>query len=206
MWIRTEARYKMMEQNKDWFTSQIVLSSLIVVLSLFTAYMSYERSLASSAQLRQNTAGLRELMLSTSAETMANANFQNDLSNYSDAELASDEIQKTKYEVRYSEELQNAIAKNVDDPFSDEYFQNIFAESEQQRNKAEVLFEAADGYSKRGNALQQIILITTLGLGFVAWTSVIKNERHLIRIVFIAFAFLTLTYGIYLFTQVPIVQ
>lgn len=196
----------MMEQNKDWFTSQIVLSSLIVVLSLFTAYISYERSLASSAQLRQNTAGLRELMLGTSAETMANASFQNDLSNYSDGELATDDIQKTKYEVRYSEELQNAIAVNIDDPFSDQYFQNIFAESEQHRTEAEILFDAADGYSKRGNALQQIILITTLGLGFVAWTSVIKNERHLIRIVFIAFAFLTLTYGIYLFTQVPIVQ
>ena len=196
----------MMEQNKDWFTSQIVLSSLIVVLSLFTAYVSYERSLASSAQLRKNTAGLREMMLGTSAETMANANFQNDLSNYSDAELATDDIQKTKYEVRYSEELQNAITKNVDDPFSDEYFENVFAESEQHRAEAEILFDAADGYSKRGNALQQIILITTLGLGFVAWTSVIKNERHLIRIVFIAFAFLTLTYGIYLFTQVPIVQ
>jgi len=195
-----------MEQNKDWFTSQIVLSSLIVVLSLFTAFISYERSLASSAQLRQNTAALRELMLGTSAETMANANYQYDLSNYSDAELATDDIQKTKYEVRYSEELQNAITKNVDDPFSDEYFQKIFAESEQHRNEAEVLFNEADGYSKRGNALQQIILITTLGLGFVAWTSVIKNERHLIRIVFIAFAFLTLTYGIYLFTQVPIVQ
>ena len=195
-----------MEQNKDWFTSQIVLSSLIVVLSLFTAYISYERSLASSAQLRQNTAGLRELMLGTSAETMANANFQNDLSNYSDAELATDDIQKAKYEVRYSEELENAIAVNIDDPFSDEYFQNVFAESELHRTEAEILFEAADGYSKRGNALQQIILITTLGLGFVAWTSVIKNERHLIRIVFIAFAFLTLTYGVYLFTQVPIVQ
>jgi hypothetical protein len=195
----------MTEQKNAWMTSQIVLSSLIVVLSLFTAYVSYERSLASSAQLRKNTAGLRELMLGTSAETMANANFQNDLSNYSDAELATDDIQKTKYEVRYSEELQNAIAKNVDDPFSDEYFQTIFAESELRRADAETLFEAADGYSKRGNALQQIILITTLGLGFVAWTSVIKNERNLIRIVFIAFAFLTLTYGVYLFTQVPIV-
>ena len=102
----------MTEQKNAWMTSQIVLSSLIVVLSLFTAYISYERSLASSAQLRQNTAGLRELMLGTSAETMANANFQNDLSNYSDAdysdaELATDDIQKTKYEVRYSEELQN---------------------------------------------------------------------------------------------------
>ena len=196
----------MIEQKNAWITSQIVLSSLIVVLSLFTAYISYERSLASSAQLRQNTAALRELMLSTSSETMANANFQNDLSNYSDAELATDDIQKTKYEVRYSEELQNAIAKNVDDPFSDEYFQTIFAESEQRRTDAETLFEAADGYSKRGNALQQIILITTLGLGFVAWTSVIKNERNLIRIVFIAFACLTLVYGVYLFTQVPIVQ
>jgi len=196
----------MIEQKNEWFTSQIVLSSLIVVLSLFTAFISYERSLASSAQLRQNTAALRELMLGTSAETMANANYQYDLSNYSDAELATDDIQKTKYEVRYSEELQNAITKNVDDPFSDEYFQKIFAESEQHRNEAEVLFNEADGYSKRGNALQQIILITTLGLGFVAWTSVIKNERHLIRIVFIAFAFLTLAYGIYLFTQVPIVQ
>jgi len=196
----------MVEQKNEWFTSQIVLSSLIVVLSLFTAFISYERSLASSAQLRQNTAALRELMLGTSAETMANANYQYDLSNYSDAELATDDIQKTKYEVRYSEELQNAITKNVDDPFSDEYFQKIFAESEQHRNEAEVLFNEADGYSKRGNALQQIILITTLGLGFVAWTSVIKNERHLIRIVFIAFAFLTLAYGIYLFTQVPIVQ
>ncbi len=196
----------MLEQKNAWITSQIVLSSLIVVLSLFTAYISYERSLASSAQLRQNTAALRELMLSTSSETMANANYQFDLSNYSDAELATDDIQKTKYEVRYSEELQNAIAKNIDEPFSDEYFQKIFAESEQHRNEAEILFAAADGYSKRGNALQQIILITTLGLGFVAWTSVIKNERNMIRIVFIAFACMTLVYGVYLLTQVPIVQ
>jgi|GEM_PF-5115845 len=182
-----------------------MLSSLIVALSLFTAFISYERSLASSAQLRQNTAALRELMLGTSAETMANANYQSDLSNYSDAELTTDDVQKTKYELRYSEELQNAITKNVDDPFSDLYFQNIFADATQHRGAAEALFDSADGYSKRGNALQQIILIATLGLGFVAWTSVIKNERNLIRIVFIVFALLTLVYGIYLFTQVPIV-
>ena len=81
----------MTEHKSHWFTSQIVLSSLIVVLSLFTAYISYERSLASSAKLRKNTAGLRELMLGTSAETMANATFQSDLSNYSDAEFATDE-------------------------------------------------------------------------------------------------------------------
>lgn len=195
----------MTEQKNAWMTSQIVLSSLIVVLSLFTAYISYERSLASSAQVRQNTAALRELMLSTSAETMANANYQYDLSNYSDAELATDDIQTTKFEVRYSEELQNAIAKNVDDPFSNEYFDTIFAVSAQHRSEAEALFAAANGYSKRGNALQQMILITTLGLGFVAWTSVIKNERNLIRIVFIVSAFLTLAFAIYLFTQVPVV-
>lgn len=73
----------MTEQKHAWFTSQIVLSSLIVILSLFTAYISYERSLASSAQLRHNTEALRELMLGTSAETMANANYQFDLANYS---------------------------------------------------------------------------------------------------------------------------
>jgi uncharacterized membrane protein SpoIIM required for sporulation len=74
-------RHRMQEERTNWFTSQIVLSSLIVVLSLCTAYVSYERSLASSAQLRQNTAGLRELMLGTSSENMANATFQSDLSN-----------------------------------------------------------------------------------------------------------------------------
>lgn len=196
----------MTAQKHAWFTSQIVLSSLIVILSLFTAYISYERSLASSAQLRHNTEALRELMLGTSAETMANANYQFDLANYSDAELATDDIQKTKYEIRYSEQLQNAIAVNIDDPFSEDYFQKTFAESEQYRDNAEGLFTSANGYSKRGNALQQIILIATLGLGFVAWTSVIKNERNMIRIVFIAFAFLTLVYAAYLFTQVPIAQ
>ncbi len=111
----------MTEHKSHWFTSQIVLSSLIVVLSLFTANISYERSLASSAQLRKNTAGLRELMLGTSAETMANATFQSDLSNYSDAEFATDEDQIQKYELRYSEELSNDIAANPDDPFSDAY-------------------------------------------------------------------------------------
>ena len=107
--INADVETTMTEQKNAWMTSQIVLSSLIVVLSLFTAYVSYERSLASSAQVRQNTAALRELMLSTSAETMANANYQYDLSNYSDAELATDDIQTTKFEVRYSEELQDAI-------------------------------------------------------------------------------------------------
>jgi hypothetical protein len=166
----------MTEHKSDWFTSQIVLSSLIVVLSLFTAYISYERSLASSAQLRKNTAGLRELMLGTSAETMANATFQSDLSNYSDAEFATDEDQQLKYELRYSEQLSADIEANPDDPFSDAYFANIFGPSNEHHDEAEALFIEADGYSKRGNALQQIILITTLGLGFVAWTSVIKTN------------------------------
>jgi hypothetical protein len=195
----------MQEERTSWFTSQIVLSSLIVVLSLCTAYVSYERSLASSAQLRQNTAGLRELMLGTSSETMANATFQSDLSNFSDAEFATDAEQQVKYELRYSEALINDIEANPDDPFSDAYFDAIFADSESYHAEAEALFTSADQYSKRGNALQQIILILTLGLGFVAWTSVIKNERHMIRMVFIVFAFLTLGYSIFLFTQVPVV-
>jgi len=195
----------MTEQKSHWFTSQIVLSSLIVVLSLFTAYISYERSLASSAQLRKNTAGLRELMLGTSAETMANVTFQSDLSNYSDAEFATDEEQQMKYELRYSEERRQISPPIPTIRFRMHALRIIFGPSDEHHDEAEALFIAADGYSKRRNALQQIILITTLGLGFVAWTSVIKNERHLIRIVFIAFAFMTLGYSIYLFTLVPVV-
>ena len=195
----------MTEHKSHWFTSQIVLSSLIVVLSLFTAYISYERSLASSAQLRKNTAGLRELMLGTSADTMANVTFQSDLSNYSDAEFATDEEQQMKYELRYSEELRQISPPIPTIRFRMHTLRIIFGPSDEHHDEAEALFIAADGYSKGGNALQQIILITTLGLGFVAWTSVIKNERHLIRIVFIAFAFLTLGYSIYLFTLVPVV-
>jgi hypothetical protein len=107
--------------------------------------------------------------------------------------------------LRYSEALAADIDAHPDDPFSDAYFDAIFVDSEEYHAKAEALFIAADQYSKRGNALQQIILILTLGLGFVAWTSVIKNERHMIRMVFIVFAFLTLGYSIYLFTQVPVV-
>lgn len=108
------------------------------------------------------------------------------------------------YEINYSDELQNAIATNPDEPFSDQYYDDMYALAYGYWDESDANFELAGQWDNRGDGLQLVMLVMALGLAFAAWASLLKEESNM-RLVFSAFAIVTLVIGVITYLNVPTV-
>ncbi|MGE5777642.1 MAG: hypothetical protein ACM33V_15560, partial [Chloroflexota bacterium] len=108
------------------------------------------------------------------------------------------------YESSYSESLQNSIAANPDDPFSDAYYEAMYAEANAKWEESDANYELAGQWDNRGDGLQLVMLIMALGLAFSAWASLLKEESKM-RLLFAALGVITLVMGIIFYLAVPAV-
>ena len=108
------------------------------------------------------------------------------------------------YQSSYSEELQNSIATNSDDPFSDAYYEAIYATSNDYWAESDTNFETAGQYDDRGDGLQLVMLTLALGLAFAAWASLAKEESNM-RLAFAVLAVAMLVLGVIFYLGVPVV-
>jgi hypothetical protein len=108
------------------------------------------------------------------------------------------------YESSYSDELQNSIATNPDDPFSEVYYDAMRASAYEYWDASDTNFELAGQWNERGDGLQLVMLIMALGLAFAAWASLVKEESNM-RLLFSILAILTLVAGVIVYLGVPTV-
>ena len=59
----------------------------------------------------------------------------------------------------YSEELQNALAANPDDPFSDAYYDAMYATANEYWDESDANSDLAGQWDNRGDGLQLVMLI-----------------------------------------------
>jgi hypothetical protein len=108
------------------------------------------------------------------------------------------------YEGSYSEALQNAIAADPDNPFSEEYYNTMYTDANEYWTDSDTAFERAGQWDNRGDGLQLVMLIMALGLAFAAWVSLPKEESNM-RLLFSALALITFLAGIITYLDVPTV-
>lgn len=193
-----------MRSRLKFLSAELLLGALVGILSILTAISGYQGSMADSEQTKYNVQGQQMLTDANAEYLRANQLIVYDYNLFDGWYTADDEEKSEYYRSSFSEELQDSIAANEEDPFSDGYYEAMYLEPGQMFEEADNLFTKAELFNERGDALQLIMLISALGLAFAAWASLLKEES-LVRLVFAVFSIGLLVYSIVLYLNVPAV-
>ena len=184
--------------------NEIVLGTLIALLSIFTAFASWQGSIADSKQSEHELQAMQHLNDGNAEYLSANQFIVYDYSMYDGWYTTDSEDKAAYYEASYSEALQNAIAADPENPFSEEYYDSMYAPAYEYWDDFDTDSEIAGQWNNRGDDLQLVMLIMALGLAFAAWASLGKEESNM-RSLFAAFAIVTLVIGVVTYLGVPTV-
>jgi hypothetical protein len=184
--------------------NEIILGTLIALLSVFTAVASYQGSIADSKQNEHEVLAMKKLNDGNAEYLSANQFIVYDYSMYDGWYTTDSEDKAAYYESSYSEALQNSIATNPDEPFSDAYYDAMYATAYSIWDESDANSELAGQWDNRGDGLQLVMLVMALGLAFAAWSSLLKEESNM-RLLFSALAIITLVAGVIVYLGIPTV-
>lgn len=184
--------------------NEVVLGTLIALLSIFTAFASWQGSIADSKQSEHELKAMQHLNDGNAEYLSANQFIVYDYSMYDGWYTTSDPVHEEYYQNSYSPSLQDAIAADPENPFSEEYYDSMYATAYDYWADFDTDSEIAGQWNNRGDGLQLVMLIMALGLAFAAWASLGKEESNM-RLLFSALAIITLVAGIIVYLGVPVV-
>lgn len=185
-------------------SSEITLGTLVAILSVLAAVSGYQSSMADSDQTKNNVLGQKMLTDANAEYLSANQMIVYDYQMYDGYYMAEDADKEAYYQASFSPELQESIAANAEDPFSESYYDAMQAGPQGMFDEADSLFDLAEKWNERGDALQLILLISALGLALAAWATLLAPESRL-RVLFGLCAVVALVYSLFLYIQVPVI-
>lgn len=101
-----------------------------------------------------------------------------------DGAYTAESADKAQYYIdSYSDALTTAMAVNPDAPFSDAYYESVYADAQTMFTTADENFQIVAKFDERGDSMQLVMLVSVLGLALVAWASLL-SEASKIRVVF----------------------
>ena len=180
----------------DRLTSEVVLGTLVVILSVFTAYVAYQGALMDSASSGHEVEAQRVLANSNTDYLLANQTAILDYQTYDNyrVNLDVDDFAADYYRGNFSEELEKAIER-PDGPFDDAYYEELFGEAEAELDRAFEIYDLAGEEGDKADAYQQVMLILAVGLSFAAWASLVA-EGNRMRLVFTVLAVVAFVGGL----------
>jgi hypothetical protein len=184
--------------------NEIVLGTLIAILSIFTALASYQGSVADGNQNELEISGMANLNDGNAEYLRANQDITQDYNYFDNWYLNVDERPDVAeyYQASFSQALLDAIERNPDTVWDDQYYVDIYADALFADSDAD--FEKAGEWNERGDKLQLVLMIVALGLAFAAWASLLKEESNM-RLLFAALALITMVIGVISYLSVPTV-
>lgn len=169
-----------------FLSNEIFIGTLIALLSIFTAVSSYQGAMADSEQNKYEILGMQALNDGNAEYLSANQTWIQDDGNYDNwyvNQEANPEI-SDYYASNFTEELDAAIERNGPDeyPMDEEYSDALYADAIEYWDNSDVNFELGSQYDERGDQLQLVMLIMTLGLVLAAWGALLKEESVMRKI------------------------
>jgi hypothetical protein len=187
-----------------FLSNEFFLGTLITILSIFTAVASYQGGMADSKQNEFEISGMKNLNDGNAEYLSANQMIVYDYQMYDGYYTADTADKEEYYQASYSEALQTSIAADENNPFSEDYYNAMYADSYAYWDESDAAFEKAGQYDERGDGLQLVILTLALGLAFAAWASLAKEESNM-RIGFSFLGSAMLILGIIFYIIAPVV-
>ncbi len=187
-------------------SSEIVLGTLIAILSVMTAYVSYQGAMADSEQNKNEIAGMKALNDGNAEYLSGNQTWIQDDGNYDNWYINSETNPDVAayYEGNFTEELAAAIERNGPDqyPMDEQYVEAIYASANEYWAASDEAFDLASKYDDKGDMLQLVVLTLALALAFSAWASLLKEESNM-RLAFSIFSIAMFIYGIITYLGIP---
>lgn len=192
---------------KKFFSNEIFLGTMIAILSVLTAFVSYQGAMADSEQNKYEILGMQQLNDGNAEYLRANQDITQDYNYFDNWYLNVDERPEIAkyYEFNFSEPLAAAIESDPDVVWTDDYYDSMYLDATLLWDESDANFDLASQYDERGDQLQLVMLIMALGLAFVAWASLLGAESNM-RVLFAVFGLIVLVSGLAIyFLLVPVV-
>jgi hypothetical protein len=186
--------------------NEVVLGTLIAILSVFTAVASWQGSLADGQQNEFEILGMASLNDGNAEYLRANQDITQDYNYFDNWYLNLEERPDVAeyYQSSFSQALLDAMERDPDTVWDEQYYDDIYADANAYFDESDANFEKGGQWNKSGDQLQVVLMIMALGLAFAAWASLNKEESNM-RLLFSAFAIVTMVIGIVAYLVVPTV-
>lgn len=186
--------------------NEIVLGTLIALLSVFTAVSSYQGAIADGQQNDFEIRGMASLNDGNAEYLRANQDITQDYNYFDNWYLNVDERPEIAeyYQGSFSQALLDATERDPEVIWDDQYYEDVYADANAFFDESDANFAKAGEWNERGDQLQLVLMVMALGLAFAAWASLLKEENNM-RLLFAFFAILTLIVGIVAYLGVPTV-
>ena len=185
---------------KKFFANEIFLGTMIAVLSVFTAYVSYEGAMADSKQNEFEIKGMKDLNDGNAEYLRANQDITQDY-NYFDNWYINDGTDRQDIADYYQENFSEALSAAFDRDqgiWDEEYYDAMYADAYAYWDSSDINFETGSQFDERGDQLQLVMLVAALGLAFVAWASLLGAESNM-RFFFSLLGTIALVAGVLVF-------
>ncbi|NWF63127.1 MAG: hypothetical protein HXY38_02370 [Chloroflexi bacterium] len=192
---------------RKFFSNEIVLGTMIAVLSVFTAFVSYQGSMADSEQNKYEILGMQQLNDGNAEYLRASQDITQDYNYFDNWYLNVDERPEIAeyYQENFSEALSAAFERSQG-VWDEQYYDEMYTEAYEYWNQSDANFDLASQYDERGDQLQLVMLIAALGLAFVAWASLLSADSNM-RMFFAILGVIALVGGVVVYIlMVPAVS
>jgi hypothetical protein len=195
-----------MKKVVSFLGNEILLGMLITVLSIFTAISSLQGALADGNQNDAEIKGMQALNDGNAEYLTENQNISQDYNYYDNWYLNQDSNPEVAdyYQFNFSQQLQDAIARDPDTVWDDQYYTDMAVTSTELFDTSEADFILASDWNSRGDWLQLVLTIMAIGLAFAGWASINKEESNL-RAFFSLLSIITLIIGLMYYLSTPVV-
>ncbi len=186
--------------------NEIVLGTLIALLSVFTAVASLQGGQADGKQNDYEILGMKSLNDGNAEYLRSNQDISQDYNYFDNWYLNLDERPDVAeyYQGSFSQALLDATNRDPDTVWDEQYYEAVYADANAYFDDSDANFEVAAKWNDRGDQLQLVLMIMALGLAFAAWASLLKDESNM-RVLFALFAVMTMAMGVIAYLNVPTV-
>ena len=186
--------------------NEIILGTLIALLSVFTAVASLQGGQADGKQNDYEILGMKSLNDGNAEYLRSNQDITQDYNYFDNWYLNQDERPDVAeyYQGSFSQALLDATNRDPDTVWDEQYYEAVYADANAYFDDSTANFEIAAQWNDVGDQLQLVLMIMALGLAFAAWASLLKDESNM-RVLFALFAVMTLALGVITYLNVPAV-
>jgi hypothetical protein len=186
--------------------NELVLGTLIALLSGFAAVASWQGSLADGQQNEFEILGMASLNDGNAEYLRANQDITQDYNYFDNWYLNLDERPDVAeyYQGSFSQALLDAMDRDPDTVWDDQYYNDVYADADAYFDDSDINFETAGEWNNRGDGLQIVLSIMALGLAFAAWASLLKEDSNM-RVLFALFAVIALVIGVINYLGLPVI-
>ncbi len=184
--------------------NEVFLGAMIALLSVFTAFVSYKGAMADSEQNKYEILGMQALNDGNAEYLRTNQDITQDYNYFDNWYLNVDERPEIAayYESSFSEQLAAAIERDPNTVWDDQYYTDMYTESDQYFTDSDANFEIGSQYDEYGDQLQLILTFLATGLAFAAWASLNKEDSNL-RFFFSLLSVIIFAIGLVVYFSVP---